>query len=386
MAYVRSLVRALLRSSSLSVAGLLSFLAAGCGAPPAPPPPPVAPSAAPAAAPEPPSPAELAKQALLCPLLANGEFAPGCAALDAFLAPTVVRSPRGRAELGALVVSKDVKAQALAARGYAAAVDKTAALTVEELGPVLVLFESTQQIALVKQLGPVIRATVASRPAGPEAAALASFLAREGQGALSNNGPKERADALVEGNPPDDLTIPTLLFHGREDWSRVIGRYHLMAAPLAPAERCKVLTTDLARGGDPEQNYVDAVRIGCAPVERLAIAAIVERAKQASWLEASQTILRWPFEDLVPLCAKHEDRRPTIASALQEVIAGGPGVESKIRERALDDLAACDRDAAKQLAKGLAKDKDPEIAAAAKVLLRPEPKTKPDPKKKPTKR
>lgn len=63
-------------------------------------------------------------------------------------------------------------------------------------------------------------------------------------------------------------------------------------------------------------------------------------------------------------------------AALRQVLAAGSDVELPVREQALDDLAKCDRAAARETAKRYAKDKEPSLAAAAKVLLRPEPKPK----------
>lgn len=368
--------------SLVALVGLAPILASACAASPAPPPPP--PPAIASSAPPPsaaPTAADLAQQALACSLLETGEFAPGCAALATFLAPAVVRTEAGHTALAELVQSKDVKAQALAAKGYAAAVDKTRILTVKELAHVLALFGSSTSLPIVNDLGPVIRVTVSARPRGPEAAALAAFLAKEDDRPVGVSGPGKRAEALLQGRELDDVVVPGLLFQSKDPWSRTQGRDALLASTLSPAQKCEVLATDVAGGGDPERNFLDALRLDCAEAEKLALAAVVKRAKEATWLEAAQTIPSWPFEDLVPLCKDRDDRRPSIVAALRTVLAGGPNVEPKIRERAFDDLATCDRAAAKETAKGYRKDKDADVAATARLLLAPEPKSKKPPKR-----
>lgn len=319
---------------------------------------------------------DLARRALACPLLESGDFAPGCEALATFLAPAVLRTGAGRAALLRLVSSSDVKDQSLAARGYAALVDKQTVLTVKELSLVLALFGKTTRLPVVTDLGPPIRITVTASPQGPEAAALAAFLAIKEETPLDVRAYGARAESLLRGRDLTEITVPMLLFRGTGSWGQSQGRQAILESEIPVAQKCATLEADLAGDGDPEQGFTDMLRHGCPDGPVHALPYVVKRAKEATWFEAAQLIVAWPFESVLPACAEWPELRSAIVGALREVLAGGPNVEAKIREKAFDDLAVCDRQAAQESAKGYLKDRDQVVADTAKLLLRPEPKAK----------
>lgn len=346
---------------------LSAALVASCAS--APPPPP-------AASPPPeiasPTPAQLARAALACPVRKGSLIAISCPAAAAFLAPGVLATPEGRRELFHLVLGDDDKGRALAAWGYEGVVTKESPLTIDELTAVLVVFGRESRFLVVEALAQSIRRTVLRDPDGSAAAVLVSFLDDPGALPIEDGGPNSRDELLLGFDAEGRRVMGGVLFRSEIEWTRAIGRAAVLASDENAANKCAVVARDLARDGDPVRALIDQTSLACPDDPGLTMTRIVDIARGAVVDDAD--VRGWPFDDLVPLCERSPKLRDAIGRGLAEVAQPAERVAPQIRVQALTDLERCDRDRARTTAKALQHDRAPLVAKQARALLAKAPK------------
>lgn len=298
-------------------------------------------------------------------MIKDGSFDSRCPALLAFLQTEVLLPGPGRVELARLLGSIDTKEQALGAHGYAALAGARVLLNEGETRAALERFGAETRKAVVESLAVAIRTTVAARPGGSEEKALRDFFQVRKLPEVEGMNYRGREDSLLAG----ETRIPMALL-----LAKIPGLFTLDAALDAVLDsdadtklKCELLEAR-SRDGFPAQVFPKLVELGCPGGGRTALTAMTEKARETEYNAIADAIPLWPFDDIPPYCLKNPELKAPIASALREVVLH-QNTDAHVRLRALDDLLACDPEAARNLAKDLTK--DAAVGERAQALIAP---------------